>query len=45
MEIAQGDKKNLQWVKVTVPTKTLHILSAEVVLMTVWDGVSPDLCG
>ena len=34
---------NIWWVKVMVPTKTLHILNAEVVLMTVWGAVSPEL--
>ena len=29
--------------KVAGPTKTLYILNAEVVLMTVWGGVSLDL--
>ena len=31
--------KNLWWVKITVPTKTLYILNAEVVPITVW-GIS-----
>ncbi len=37
--------ENLWWVKVTVPTKTLYILNAEVVLITVWGVANPGLWG
>ncbi len=43
-EAAKG-MKNLWWVKVMVPTETLYILNAEVVLMTVLGVASPHLRG
>ncbi len=43
-QMAKGIK-NIWWVKVTVPTKTLYILNAEVVLVTVWGIASLDLRG